>query len=262
LLKSPIRKHSFDGIDIYEYEEMRLKRPSYLVLGLPDVGLVGAIATKYLAVNAKMKLVGELDSSQYLQPISVVHKGIPLSPFQFYLNQDENILVLVAEAPLPVQAVYPIAKSIVEYAKTLNIDYIISLSGIAIPNRLGVQKPKAYWIATTDDTAEIMKKSELKMLDEGFVVGPYAIILKEAKRRSLRNIMILVESFLDFPDPEASAEALMVLSKITGIQIDVKKLLEEAELLKLQTRELMKQTKKAMMQMPKNYEMQMPLMYT
>ncbi|WFO76134.1 proteasome assembly chaperone family protein [Desulfurococcaceae archaeon MEX13E-LK6-19] len=262
MVSHPIRKHVLNDIEIYEYVEPRLKHPAYLVLGLPDAGLVGALATKYLTTKIETKMFAEIDSSKYFQPVSVIHNASPMSPFRIYINNDGNVLALVAEAPLPVPSVYPVAKTIVEYASLLGVDYIISLSGIAAPNRLEIEKPKAYWIATTDDAAELMKKTGLETLNEGFVVGPYAVILKEAKRKGLRNIAIFVESFLDFPDPEASAEALKALSSITGVTIDVSKLLEEAELIKLQARELMKQTKKAMMQMQKNYEMQMPLMYT
>lgn len=258
----PIRKHVLNDIEIYEYAEPRITHPSYLVLGLPDTGLVGALAVKYLLARIEASMFAEIDSPKYFQPVSVIHKALPLSPFYIYINKDNNLLMFVAEAPLPITSIYPVSKTIVEYASLLGVDYIISISGIVAPNRLEIEKPKAYWIATTDDAAELMKKTGLQALNEGFVVGPYAAILKEAKRRGVRNIAIFVESFLDFPDPEASAEALKALSTITGISIDTSKLLEEAELIKLQARELMKQTKKAMMQMRKNYEMQMPLMYT
>lgn len=261
-LRRYVNKISLNGIDYYEYGDMELRSPSYMVLGLPDAGLVGALATKHLAITTSMEFFGEIDSPKYLQPITVVHKSMPRSPLQLYINSDKNIITLVAEAPLPIHAVYPISKSIVDYACRKGIDYLISLSGIAVPNRLEIKKLTAYWLASTDRAAEIIRDLDIKNFDEGFIVGPYAVILKEAKRSGINNLMILVESFYDFPDPEAAAEALQILSKITGISVDVSKLLEEAELIKIQTRELMKQTRKALSEMKKKYEMQMPLMYT
>ncbi len=261
-LRKPVNKVSFDGIDYYEYEDIELKHPSYMVLGLPDAGLVGALATKYLATTTSMEFFGEIDSRKYLQPVTVVHKSVPRSPLQLYINSDRNIVALVSEAPLPIPAVYPVSRSIVEYAYRRGIDYIISLSGIAVPNRLEIKKLTAYWLASTDKAAEMIKDLGIKSFDEGFIVGPYAIILKESMRRGINNLMILIESFYDFPDPEAAAEALQILSRITGVPVDVSKLLEEAELLKIQTRELMKQTRKTLSEMKKKYEMQMPLMYT
>ncbi len=257
----PVKSYTFNDISIYLFEELRLEKPSFLVLGLPDAGLVGAIAVKYMSVRLNMRLVGEVDSTKYLPPMSVVHRGIPLSPFQLYINNTSRIVALVAEAPLPSAAVYPIAHAITSYASEAGFDYIVSLSGIAVPNRMEIKKPRAFWVSSSTAGKEAMEKLGIKMFDEGFIVGPYAAILKESKRRGLNNIVILVESFLQFPDPESSAEALQVLSKLTGVEIDVGKLLEEAEILKIQTRELMKQTAKSMTEMQKRYEMQMPLMY-
>ncbi len=261
-LPKPIRKLSFNEVNYYEYEELEFRHPTYMVLGLPDAGLVGALATRYLATTTHMKFFGEIDSYKYLQPITVVHKSLPRSPLQLYVNNERNIVALISEAPLPIPSIYPISTSIVEYALKKGIDYIISLSGIAVPNRLEIKKLTAYWLASTDKAAEAVKELGIKSFDEGFIVGPYAVILKESMRRGVNNLVILIESFYDFPDPEAAAEALQILSKITGVSVDVSKLLEEAELIKVQTRELMKQTRKALTEMKKKYEMQMPLMYT
>ncbi len=258
----PVRIVSFDDVEFYEYEGVEVKHPSYLVLGLPDAGLVGALATRYLTLNTGMRIYGEIDSPKYFPPVTVVHKGVPYSPLQLYRDSTGSMIALVSESPIPTRAVYPLSRSIVEYAIKRGIDYLVSLSGIAVPNRVEIEKPRIYWLASTKEAAEAIQKHGYKLFDEGFIVGPYALILKEAKRRGLNNIVVLVESFLEFPDPEAAAEALQVLSKITGVEIDVSKLLEEAELVKLQARELMKQTRRTLRELKKGYERQMPLMYT
>lgn len=262
LITRPRRTLTFERLIIHEYYDPYAEPvPKYLVLGLPDAGLVGSIASKYMVVNLGMKLVGEIDSSAYFPPVTVVHKGTPMSPIQLYMSQDRKFMVLLSEAPIPLSAVYPLSYAILEYAREIGIEHIISLSGIAIPHRMQIEKPKAYWLASTKEAAVKARTLGLEMLTEGFIVGPYAVIVKEARRRGINNIAILVESFFDLPDPESAAEALKVLSKIIQTEIDVNKLLEEAELFKLQTRELMKQTKKSLAEMQKKYEMQMPLMY-
>ncbi|MEM0506937.1 MAG: PAC2 family protein, partial [Thermosphaera sp.] len=90
---------------------------------------------------------------------------------------------------------------------------------------------------------------------------PYGVLLKEGRRRGIPTMVLMVESFLDIPDPEAAALGIDVLGKLIGIQVDIHRLLEEAELIKLRTRDLMVQTKKAMIDMQKQMERQMPLMY-
>ncbi len=262
LIQRPIRSISLDRIIIHEYyNPYEEPTPKYLVLGLPDAGLVGAIASRYLVTSKNMKLVGEIDSPALFPPVTVVHKHTPMSPIQLYISDDGKILVLVSEAPIPAPAIYPLSYAIIEYAREIGIHYILSLSGIAVPNRLQIAKPKLYYLASNDKLAEEAEKLGFNKLEEGFIAGPYAVIMKESRRRNINNLAIFSESFFDLPDPEAAATALTGLSKFIGIEINVDKLLEEAELLKLQTRELMRQTKRAMTEMQKHYEKQMPLMY-
>ncbi len=262
LLGRPRRSLTYERLVIHEYFDPYVEpAPEYLILGLPDAGLVGSIASRYMVINLGLKLVGEIDSPVYFPPVSVVHKHTPMSPLQLYMPENRKFMVLLSEAPIPVPAIHPLSLAILEYSREIGVKTIISISGIAVPNRLQITKPKTYWIASNEKTAELVKELKLEKLNEEFVVGPYAVILKEARRRGINNLVIFVESFFDLPDPESAAEALDTLSKIIKVEIDTKKLLEEAEILKIQTRELMKQTRKAMTEMQKKYEMQMPLMY-
>ncbi|ABN70370.1 protein of unknown function DUF75 [Staphylothermus marinus F1] len=262
VIKRPKRTLTYERLIIHEYfDPYEEPTPEYLVLGLPDAGLVGAIASRYLVINKNLKLVGEIDSPAYFPPVTVIHKSTPMSPIQMYMPSDRKYLVLLSEAPIPASAVYPLSLAILEYSGEIGIKHIISISGIAAPNRLQIEKPRSYWLASTASSAELLKDKGLEELREGFIVGPYAIILKEARRRGINNLVIFVESFFDLPDPESAAEALKILSQIINVDIDVSKLLEEAELIKLQTRELMRQTRKSMSEMQKKFEMQMPLMY-
>jgi len=38
----------FLDLELLELEEPNLRRPSYMIVGIPDAGLVGEIATEYL----------------------------------------------------------------------------------------------------------------------------------------------------------------------------------------------------------------------
>ncbi len=68
-------------------------------------------------------------------------------------------------------------------------------------------------------------------------------ILSYSQREKLNNIIIVVESFMDLPDPEASAIALSILSKYIGFPLDTEELLKEAEEVRERIRGLMSQTR-------------------
>ena len=71
--------------------------------------------------------------------------------------------------------------------------------------------------------------------------------------------MLLTESFMEFPDPEAAANTLIALSKIIGIDIDVGELLQQAEIIRIRAMDLMKSTSHAMARMGKELEYSVPL---
>jgi len=256
----PFREEVYDGIIILEYEDFELTSPSYLVLGLPDAGLVGSISVSHLIRELKPDEVGGIDISRMIPPVAIIKKGDPRPPLRLF--RKDNVLILAAEAPIPPNSIYPLSYALLEYSVKRKIDVILSLTGVGSPNRIKSEKPKAYWAASGKKALEEAFRLDLPFFDEGILIGPYAVILKEASRYRIDNLVLLVESFPDLPDPEAAATLVQLFSKLTGLKVDITKLLEEAEIIRLRTKELMKHTAKMMSQMGKSMEMQPSLLYT
>ena len=256
----PTYEEEYDGLVYLEYRQVQVKKPSFMILGLPDAGLVGVIASTHLVRSLGMEEYGGIDSPRLFMPLVVINKGLPRPPLRLF--HKDNVVVLVSETAIPPAAIHPLANFIIDYARRMSIDYIVSIVGLAAPNRLEIEKPSVYWLASSEEAARLAEKLGIKMMGDGYLVGPYAIILKEAVRKRVNNLILLAEAFMDFPDPEAAAAVLQVLSKAIGKEIDVKKLLEEAEMIRIRMKELMKQTRQALSEIRKAYEYQPPLIYT
>ena len=255
-----LREEFYNGVAIYEYEKFELKQPSFFVLGLPDAGLVGGISVSHIIKELKPKEIGGIDILRMIPPIAIIRKGEPRPPLRLFAK--ENLLILAAESPIPPSVIYQLSYSILEYSVKRRIDYIVSLTGIGVPNRIEISKPRVYWAVNGEKAYEEVSKIGINKFEEGILIGPYAVILKDAVKYRLNSIVLLVESFPDLPDPEAAAEVIKVFSKLTGISIDVTKLLEEAEIIRMRTKELMKQTAKVMNQIGKGMEARPSLLYT
>lgn len=240
----PLYEEEYDGLVIMEYTEFKLSKPSFLILGLPDVGLVGAIGVNHVIDVLGMEEVAGIDVVGMTLPIAVISSGKIRPPVRIYAK--DNLMALTVETPLPSRAVYTLSRVIIDYAMKRGVDYIVSIAGIASPNRMNVDKPKVYWIASSDKARELVNGLDVEEFTNGYLVGPYALVLKRAIRSRLPNLVLLAEAYMEFPDPEASAALLGVLSKIIGREVDVKKLLEQAELIRLKLRSLMKQTRQTM----------------
>jgi uncharacterized protein len=243
----PVYEEERDGLLIVEYEEFDVKKPSYMILGLPDTGLVGVITTNHLAETLAMKEVGGIDFQLAVPPVAVVRGGALRTPLRLFHR--DNLLVLTAEAPIPPQLVHPLASLIVDYALRRGVDYIVSVVGIASPTRMESEKPRVYWLASNEKARKAAEGLGLQVFSDGLIMGPYALILKHSVRKRAANVVLLAEAYVDFPDPEAAAQVTQVISRMVGVEVDVSKLLEQAEMIRLKMRELMRQTRQTIAEM-------------
>jgi uncharacterized protein len=72
-------------------------------------------------------------------------------------------------------------------------------------------------------------------------------------------LALLAQCFPNYPDPEAAAEVLKGLGKITGLKVNVAKLLEKGEEIRLRARDVMKRTQEEMSKMKKGQELDIPM---
>ena len=96
-------------------------------------------------------------------------------------------------------------------------------------------------------------------MNEGYIVGAQALSMRYSVSKKIPAIAILAQSFYNYPDPEAAALALKELSKISEIKVDVSKLLEKGEEIRLKARDIMKRTQQEMKRMQKSQEYDLPL---
>ncbi|AHC51646.1 carboxylate-amine ligase [Sulfolobus acidocaldarius SUSAZ] len=231
------------NIEILEDYIPQLTRPSYLIVGLPDAGLVGTIATEFLVKKLGLSEFATIHAPDILPPIMHVRDGIAKSPLKFYHN-GKNMIVFHSYIALPFSVINQIAKTLIDFAKKYGINNIISITGIPVENRLSATTLNSFVIGNNQQVTEEIEKMGLsKKFGEGYIAGPYAPILSYSQREKLNNIIIVVESFMDLPDPEASAIALSILSKYIGFPLDTEELLKEAEEVRERIRGLMSQTR-------------------
>ncbi|WP_218258476.1 proteasome assembly chaperone family protein [Saccharolobus shibatae] len=231
-----------EAFEVRERYVPQIGRPSYLLVSLPDAGLVGSISGEFLINSLNLKEYGEIYSHKYLPPISHVVNGVAKSPIRLY--HYDNFLLLHSWVAIPANSIHHLADLVVDYAEKYGIQTIISITGVPVPNRLELEKPTPYWVVSSEDFAkELDSLNLMKKFVEGYVTGPYAPILFESAKKFIRNLVIVVESFLDLPDPEAAAVALDILSKMLGFKVDTSSLLKEAEEIRVRIKGLMQQTR-------------------
>jgi len=138
---------------------------------------------------------------------------------------------------------------------------VVTLSGVAVQNRLEIENPAVYGVGAWPETREFLTKSGVNLLEEGFMVGMHASIMKEALKAKVPSLILLAQSHSQYPDPGAAASIVTSLNRLLNLNVDVKGLLEQAEEIRLRMRELMQRTSKSMRGMEKAQEQELPAMY-
>lgn len=219
----------------------KFKEPTVIV-GIPDVGLVGTIACSYLVDALELVEIGHLDSD-LMPPVITVSSGVPSYPVRIFAK-DETIVVLSA-VPLGGRLAYEVTKQVVTWSKAHNASIVIGVTGMPSKERedsQAEQKPFIVGVTSDEDGSKTARSLGIRPLEDGIITGGYASLLKHCMGEGQSCLILLSESLLSFPDPGAAAVVVEVLAKKLSVKIDLKPLLQESEEIRLRSRDLIQQT--------------------
>ena len=244
-----------DGFRIVETGSIP-KKP-VVINGLPDVGLVGLLAASHMITSLRLEEVGAIESD-FLPPMIVLHDGIPKSPIRIFAGN--SLAVIISETAIPVPLIRPLANGLVEWALDKSASLVLSLGGMAVANRQDIDAPKVF-AALSEKGLESKLNGAAEVLEEGYIVGAYGLILRRCMETSLPAIALLTQSYYNYPDPEAAAAAVFAVNKILQLNIDVSNLLKRGEEIRLRSKDMMHRTQEEMLKMNKSHEYDLPPLY-
>ncbi len=216
-------------------EKPTLRNP-VLLTSFPGIGLVGTIATGYFITELQLEDLGILDSSA-IPPVATLYEGVVLPPIRIYQSQELNFLLIHSDVPIIPQIAYEISRVIVDWAMEVNVRRIFSLAGIAT-----FEDKKRVFGAVTHKELLAEIKDHVEILRTGTISGVAGSILNECIAVKFPGIALLGETSGFNPDPRASANLIGALNRILGWNINVQKLLQEAEFIEAQMQKLAEQT--------------------
>jgi uncharacterized protein len=244
-----------DGFRIVETGPIPKK--AVMINGLPDVGLVGLLASSHIITSLGLEEVGSLES-ELLPPMIVLHGGVPKSPVRLFANS--SLIVLISETAIPVSLLRPLANDLVEWAQKNGTQLMLSLGGMAVANRQDIDTPKVF-AAISEKRLESRLNGAAEILEEGYIVGAYGLLLRKCTEIAIPAIALLTQAYYNYPDPVAAAAALTAVNKILELKVDVSELLKKGEEIRLRSKDMMHRTQEEMLKMNKMHEYDLPPLY-
>ncbi|MHA1132096.1 MAG: proteasome assembly chaperone family protein [Candidatus Helarchaeota archaeon] len=246
-----------EEIKIVEAKPITIESPN-VIIGLPDVGLVGLIATMHMIETLNMEKIGFIESRRF-PPVIVLHNGEIQSPIKIYAK--DNNIAIVSEIPIPSTAIAELSDALLKHVEKWKPNVVILLHGIPVPNRINLEEVQSYAIGTNEKAKKLIKDSDIKTMDTGVVVGLKALFLWESLKQDIPTIALGAESFLEYPDPGAAGATVQALNKLLKLDLDVEALLNRAEELRVRMRDLMRRTQETMRGQQPVRELELPPMF-
>ncbi len=214
-----------------------MENPSILLIGIPGPGLIGTMTMTYIIHTLKMDLVGEIESSP--ATIVFVDNGQIIGPVRIY--KKDRLFAVLSDIPIDYDNAVGFTESIIDFSKKNNVDLVIFMSGIHVPER-NISNLKTYGLVTQEKLEKILYDNEIPKFLSGVISGPDATILTQLKNSPIPTIAFNTECNYFFPDPDASMQTIKIISRITKKNIDLIEFKKQMEYLRLQNRQLMEET--------------------
>jgi len=217
---------------IEETEKVELKDP-VLIEGLPGLGMVGRIATRFLAKQLNAKPFAKLYSPHFPYYVLVSEKGnvrLLHCVFSFWKNRigKHDLILLTGDSQAQtIEGQYDVADTILDFAEKYEVKTVITIGGY---RKEAEEKPKV--VAVSTDSALLSKalKAEAIASPAGNpIVGTAGLLLGLARFRKMSALCLLGETRGYLPDPKAAKGVLAVLQNILEIKFDLKDIDKEIE---------------------------------
>jgi uncharacterized protein (TIGR00162 family) len=236
---------------IKKLAEVKLKNP-VLIEGLPGLGLVGKIATRYLIKHLKAERFAHLYSPHFPYFVLVNKKGsvrLLRGTFHFWKNQNgENDLMFFTgdSQAQTIEGQYEISDCILGFAKKHDVKMIVTVGGFRMEVK---DKPKVVAAATNPELLNRALKAEAVVSSMGSpIVGTAGLILGLACFQEVDALCLLGETRGYLPDPKAAKSVLEVLRALLGFDVDLTDLDEEILKAKKMVKRLQKIEEKRVLQ--------------
>ncbi|MEJ2126795.1 MAG: PAC2 family protein [Candidatus Bathyarchaeota archaeon] len=176
-------------------EKVPIPSDATMLIGLPDVGLVGLIATSYLITELGFQEIAYVESD-LLPPVVVLHNGLPYAPLRIYGN--EKVIAVISELAIPANALHTVMRKLMDWAEAKKVKQMISMGGIPTENRQTIKAPEVFGAASNQELLDSVTKKGLKLMKEGYIVGPQALSMRYAANKKIQSIALLAQSFYNF----------------------------------------------------------------
>jgi proteasome assembly chaperone (PAC2) family protein len=221
----------------------------WLVAVWPGMGHVALNAGVYLLAKLGMNLIAEFEAGDLFDVDHVeVKEGIiqvgRRARNRLFVWTDpkkkHDLVVFLGEAQPPIGK-YAFCRQLLAHTRQLGVERVFTFAAMATQMH-PEHRSRVFGAATDEESLAELKRLELELLEDGHIGGLNGVLLGVAAENGMRGACLLGEMphiFSQLPFPKASLAILEVFTTITGIDLDLTELSEQAKVMEQELGELL-----------------------
>ncbi len=204
------------------------------ICGFSTVGMVGVIASSHIISQLDLNQLGTVLNPEF-PAMALIHHEVPKHPVRVY--QGDGVGVFTAEVKFGPERDVLFANTVLQWFTKGGFDHLIVVDGVAREN-LDDREGSLYGVSSSEEGRKRLKESGIEPVRQGIVAGISGYLIAEGDRLGLDVTAILADCNPMYPDARAAALAVEAISDLTGIDIPLSSLLEDARRIEDSVREV------------------------
>ena len=227
-------EHEFRGYALVLHEGADPRTGGVAIAGFTTAGMVGVIAASHIIKSLKLKQLGTVLNAEF-PAVALIHDEIPKHPVRVY--QGDKIGVFTSEIRFKDKQDIMFASTVLEWFTKGSFDNLIIIDGI-ISNDKQLTHGELYGVGSSSTARSRLKQAGIEPIQQGIVAGITGFLLGEGDRLGIDVTALLAEASPMYPDARAAALAIEAVCDLTGLEIPLSELLENAREIENSVREV------------------------
>ena len=231
-------EHEFKGYALVLQDGADPRTGGVAIAGFTTAGMVGVIAASHIIKTLKMRQLGTVLNAEF-PAVALIHNEVPKHPVRVY--QGDGIGVFTSEIQFKNEQDIMFASTVLEWFTKGSFDRLIIIDGLVASG--DVTTGQLFGVGSSEAARARLRTSGIEPIQQGIVAGITGFLLGEGDRLGIDVTALLAEASPLYPDARAAALAVEAIGELTGIEIPLTELLENAQTIESSVQEVIENSR-------------------
>ena len=208
------------------------------ICGFTTAGMVGVIAASHIIKTLKMRQLGTVLNAEF-PAVALIHNEVPKHPVRVY--QGDGIGVFTSEIQFKNEQDIMFASTVLEWFTKGGFDRLIIIDGLVASG--DVTAGQLFGVGSSEAARARLRNCGIEPIQQGIVAGITGFLLGEGDRLGIDVTALLAEASPLYPDARAAALAVEAIGELTGLEIPLTELLENAQTIESSVQEVIENSR-------------------